>query len=445
MASYRVKLISKKLIKPSISTPPPPRSYKLGLMDQLLDNVYMPLAFFYPNIQNNNGSPLLPTNIPSLVQNSLSKVLAAYYPLAGRAVDNLNIDCSEMKATFIEADVDCRMSEITSNPNISAQDVIFPTGLTWRSSKDDDSLVIAQLNHFSCGGKALNLCASHKVADGLTLSNFARDWAAVTKQSGLLGDHQEASPLSPQLNAASIIPPIEDPLTKAEFGLFPHQQNCVTKRLLFDSSKLGELKAKVTGETGIKNPTRMEVVTALVHKHAHAAASIVDPNSSQLPIFIQVVNMRPLINPPLSQNYVGNLSNYFGIPLPNAKDLSHSKLVSELRKAKVEFFDKFKGISANDFRKEIIKSVEYMRMISDGESNLDQYICTNMCRFPFYDTDFGWGKPERVNFAASPFKNFLILLDEANGDGVEAFVALEEKIMNAFERDPEILKFASIR
>nr|BDW80086.1 BAHD acyltransferase [Echium plantagineum] len=440
MASYRLKLISKKLIKPSFSTSsPPPRSYKLGLMDQLLDNVYIPIAFFYPNKQN--GSPL-PTNIPTLLQNSLSKVLAAYYPIAGRAVDNFNIDCTEMKATFIEANVDCKMSQITSNPNIGAQDVTFPSGLTWRSSKDDDSLLIAQLTHFNCGGKALNLCMSHKVADALTLTNFSRDWAAVTK-SGLLGD--EASPLSPQLNAASIIPPIEDPSTKAEFGLFPHQQNCVTKRLVFDSSKISELKAKVAGETGITNLSRTEVVTALLHKHAHAAASIVDPNSSKIPIFIQVVNMRPLINPPLSPNYVGNLSNYFGIPLPNAKDLSHSRLVSELRKAKVDFFNKFKGISANEFRKEIIKSVEYMRMISDGESNLDQYICSSLCRFPVYDTDFGWGKPERVNLAASPFKNFLVLLDEANGQGVEAFIPLEEKIMNAFETDPEILKFASFR
>nr|BDW80089.1 BAHD acyltransferase [Arnebia euchroma] len=440
MASHGLKLLSKKFIKPSFSTSPPPRSYKLGLMDQLLNNVYMPIAFFYPN--KHNISPL-PSNIPTLLENSLSKVLASYYPIAGRAVDNLNIDCSEMKATFIEAHVDCTMSQITSNPNVSAQDVIFPSGLTWRSSKDDDSLLIAQLTHFNCGGKALNLCMSHKVSDGLTLSNFARDWAAVTKQA-VLGD-QNPSPLSPQLNASSIIPPIEDPSMKAEFGLFPHQENCVTKRFVFNSSKLSQLKAKVSGETGITNPSRAEVVAALVHKHAHAAASIVDPNSSKPPIFIQVVNMRPLINPPLTPNYVGNLSNYFGVPFPNAKDLSHSRLVSELHKAKVEFYDKFKGISAKEFRKEILKSVEYMRLISAGESNLDQYICTSMCRFPFYDTDFGWGKPERVNFAASPFKNFLLLLDEPNGEGVEAFVPLEEKIMNAFETDPEVLQFASIR
>ncbi|KAG9154427.1 hypothetical protein Leryth_000864 [Lithospermum erythrorhizon] len=407
MASYRLKLLSKKFIKPSFSTTPPPRSYKLGLMDQLLNNVYMPLAFFFPNRDNN--SPL-PSNIPTLLENSLSKVLASYYPIGGRAVDNLNIDCSEMKATFIEAHVDCKMSQITSNPNVSAQDKWY----------------------------FLRLVLEHQ------RYSLARDWAAVTKQAGLLGD-QKPSPLSPQVNASSIIPPIEDPSTKAEFGLFPHQENCVTKRFVFDSSKLSQLKAKVSGETGIKNPTRVEVVAALVHKHAHAAASIVDPNSSKPPIFIHVVNMRPLINPPLTPNYVGNLSNYFGVPMPNAKDLSHSRLVSQLRKAKVEFNDKFKGISAKDFREEVLKSVEYMQMISNGESNLDQYICTSMCRFPFYDTDFGWGKPERVNFAASPFKNFLLLLDEPNGGGVEAFVPLEGKIMNAFERDPEILKFGSLR
>ncbi|KAG9148876.1 hypothetical protein Leryth_026974 [Lithospermum erythrorhizon] len=213
--------------------------------------MYTCLAFSFRN-RNNNFAP---SNIPTLLENSLSKVLASYYPIAGRAVDNLNIDCSEMKATFIEAHVDCKMSQITSNPNVSAQDVIFPCGLCWRASKgDDDSLLIAQLTHFNCGGKSLNLCMSHKVSDGLTLSNFARDWAAVTKQAGTEATRRsKPSPLSPQVNASSIIPPIEDPSTKAEFGLFPHQENCVTKRFVFDSSKLSQLKAKVSGETGIKS------------------------------------------------------------------------------------------------------------------------------------------------------------------------------------------------
>ncbi|GAA0174375.1 hypothetical protein LIER_27776 [Lithospermum erythrorhizon] len=171
-------MISKKFIKPSFSTPPKLKSYKLGLIDQLMNNVYMPIAFFYPN-RNNNSNPQ--TNIPTLLENSFSKVLASHNPFAGRVVDNLNIDCNEMGATFIEAHVDCKMSQISSHKNLSAHDVVFPSGLPWRS-KHDESPLVAQLTHFDCGGKAISLCLSHKLGDAYTLCNLVRDWAAVTKR-----------------------------------------------------------------------------------------------------------------------------------------------------------------------------------------------------------------------------------------------------------------------
>ncbi|KAG9145081.1 hypothetical protein Leryth_008879 [Lithospermum erythrorhizon] len=438
MALSRVELISRKFIEPSFSTtPPPPGSYKLGLSDQLMNSVYIPIAFFYPNKLNNSTSL---NNIPiDVLENSLSNVLASYYPLAGREVDNLNIVCNnEMRATLIEATIDCEMSQISDNPNINAQDVVFPSGLPWKS-KDDESLFVAQLTHFNCGGKALSLCMSHKVADGLTLCNFAHDWADATKQQG------DQNPLpSPLLNSASVLPPIDDPSFKAEFGSFTSQENCITKRFVFHSSKLSQLKAKVSGETGITNPSRVEVVTALIHKCAHhAATSIVNQNSSKPSIFIQVVNMRPLINPPISSNSIGNFTNFFGVPFFDTKDMTFPGLVSELNKAKVQFYDKFKGVTAEELRQEIMNSIEQMKMMSSGEASLDQYICTSMCRYPFYDNDFGWGKPERVIFGASGVKNFIILIDGPNGEGIEAFVPLDEKVMNVFETDPELLEFAS--
>ncbi|KAG9131965.1 hypothetical protein Leryth_023223 [Lithospermum erythrorhizon] len=432
MDTSQLQLISTKIIKPSFSTPPPPQKYKLGLIDQLLNNVYIPIAFFYPHNPNNAS-----INIPSLLENSLSKVLASYYPLAGKEVDNLNIDCTEMGATLIEASVDCKMSHILSQPYVNAQDVIFPSGLNWRF-KPNESLIVAQLTHFACGGIAISLCMSHKVSDAQTLCNFARDWAFVTKETG----QQNSSP-SPQLNAATIIPPFDDPSVKPVFGMFLEQEHCISKRFVFNSSKLSQLKAKISSQTGITNPTRVEVVTALIHKCAYEAALKVYPNSNKIPIFVQVVNMRPVINPPLSSNFVGNLANYFGVPFPEDKDSTFVRLVSDLRGAKVGFYEKFKEVTANEFREEILKSVEYMKVISAGESNLEQYICTSMCRFPFYDMDFGWGKPQRVSFAAAPFKNFVILMDDRNGDGVEAFVPLEDKIMYVFEKDPELLPYAS--
>nr|BDW80075.1 BAHD acyltransferase [Echium plantagineum] len=438
MGSSRLELISKKIIKPSFfKTPPPFRSHKLGLGDQLMNNVYMPIAFFYPNKHNKLASSQ--SNISTLLENSFSKVLASYYPLAGRAIDNLNIDCNEMPgATFIEAQLDCKMSQVSNNPTLTHQNVVFPSGMPWRTINHDESLLVAQLTHFNCGGKSISLSMSHKVSDGLTLCNFARHWADATKE----GDKKPLP--SPKFNNASILPPIEDPSFKPQFGSFQaHELNCVTKRFSFDSSKLGELKAKVSAETGIKNPSRVESVTALIHKCANAASSIVDPNSSKPSIFVQVVNMRPFMNPPVSSNTVGNFLNFFGAPFPESQDLTFSGLAKELNKAKVQFYEKFKGVTAKELRQEIVNTMEQMKQMSSRESSLEQYICTSMCRYPFYDVDYGWGKPERVIFGASGVKNFIILIDGPNGEGIDAFVPLEEKVMDVFQRDPQIIHFAS--
>nr|BDW80096.1 BAHD acyltransferase [Cynoglossum officinale] len=442
MASSRVQLISRKFIKPSFSTPPP-RNYKLGLLDQLLYDAQIPLAFYYPNKTNNSSSP---GNTTTILENSFSKILASYYPLAGRLVDSFNIDCSEMGATLIEAQVNCKMSEILGNPNnLSAQDAVYPKGLPWKCN--EASLLVAQISHFDCGGKAISLCMSHKVADAHSLCTFARDWASLAKQIKQSGDKNQSSP-SIQLNAASIFPPIEEPSFKPpESGFFQNYKDSVTKRFVFDSSKINEMKAIVSGETGITNPTRVEVVTALLHKCVNSAASIGEPNSDNF--FFLVVNMRPLMNPPIPPSYFGNLCHNFGVPFPDAQDLSFPRLaqdltfprfVSEIRKAKIQFYDKFKGITANEFRPEHLNFYENMKMIKDGGSNSNIYFCSSLCRFPFHEIDFGWGVPEMTSLETFQLKSCIVLKDDRNG-GVEAFVPLRKKVMNLFEIEKESHEF----
>nr|BDW80093.1 BAHD acyltransferase [Echium plantagineum] len=430
MDSSTLELISRKLIKPSNKPPP---IYKLSILDQVIHgDIYNRIVFFYPN---ENKSYISTT----LLENSLSKVLTSYYPLAGRLVDNLNIDCYEVGATLIEARANCKLSQISIHPNVKDQDVILPRGMSCRP-KPDESLLVAQLTYFDCGGTTLSLCMSHKLSDGLSLVNFARDWALITEQGG---DHKSAL-TTPQLNAASILPPIEDTSFKNEIGLFPEGTNCVTKRYIFSSTKLSQLKIKASVETGIKNPTRVEVVTALLNKCAIAATSLVHANSCKPPVIMQAVNIRSLIDPPFSPNSVGNFVSSFSIPFPDGKDLSFARLFRKSREAKLQFRERYNGIPADKLRQEFINTVEFAKMIVDeSRTNFDAYVCSSMCRFPLYDIDFGWGNPETVSFAATQNKNFFLLIDERNGDGIEAFVTLEEEVMTAFERDPELLQFVS--
>ena len=73
-----------------------------------------------------------------------------------------------------------------------------------------------------------------------------------------------------------------------------------------------------------------------------------------------------------------------------------------------------------------------------------RFMCSSsLCGYPFSKIDFGWGEPIWVCSTSSQLKNWIILVD-GKGGGIEAWVTMEEQDMAAFERDEEILEFASL-
>ncbi|KAH0779788.1 hypothetical protein KY290_006215 [Solanum tuberosum] len=85
--------------------------------------------------------------------------------------------------------------------------------------------------------------------------------------------------------------------------------------------------------------------------------------------------------------------------------------------------------SSNSFKPSSLYQLENMR-----ESLID---------FPLYKVDFGWGRPIRVSMGTGPFNKWFYLLDNQSGGGVEAIVMMDEQHLAIFERDPELLEFAS--
>ncbi|XP_048138624.1 (13S,14R)-1,13-dihydroxy-N-methylcanadine 13-O-acetyltransferase AT1-like [Rhodamnia argentea] len=64
-------------------------------------------------------------------------------------------------------------------------------------------------------------------------------------------------------------------------------------------------------------------------------------------------------------------------------------------------------------------------------------------KFHLYEADFGWGKLVWVSSAGLVFKNVVVLIESRYGDGIEAWVTMEEKDMGVFERNEELLALAS--
>ncbi|XP_004310182.1 PREDICTED: salutaridinol 7-O-acetyltransferase-like [Fragaria vesca subsp. vesca] len=68
---------------------------------------------------------------------------------------------------------------------------------------------------------------------------------------------------------------------------------------------------------------------------------------------------------------------------------------------------------------------------------------SSYCRFPAYDNDFGWGRPAWVFSAPLTFKNIIAFMGTKEGDGIEAYISLEEQLMAEFETDAEFLAYVS--
>lgn len=158
---------------------------------------------------------------------------------------------------------------------------------------------MAQLSHFDCGGIAVSACLSHKVGDGYSAFSFLRDWAALTQ------DPINAQ-ISPYFVRDSLIPlsvsdgPLDFPLIVSK-----KEEERVEKRFIISASKVRALKALVAADSGVQNPTRSEVVSALIYKCAAISTNNVANylggsfKHSQL---VHISNLRKIISPPLRTN-----------------------------------------------------------------------------------------------------------------------------------------------
>ncbi|MCD7453604.1 hypothetical protein HAX54_021547 [Datura stramonium] len=334
------------------------------------------------------------------------------------------------------------MSEILDYPHAThAESIVFPKDLPWAYNYEGGNLLVAQVSKFDCGGIAISVCLSHKIGDGCSVINFLNDWSSITR------DHTKTTLVpSPRFVGDSIFsaqncgPLIIDPRYVSDVN------DCVQKRLVFPTAKLDALRAKVATELGVENPTRVEVVSALIFKCATRAASSTS-TSMRTSKLVNFLNLRTMMKPRLPRSAIGNVLSLFSTPEinnSNEQDMRLSVLVRNIRKG-LEVAHKKDHVQQNEFILQVVDSMKKGKMLFENIKDEDctMYLCSNLCKFPYYSVDFGWGKPERVSLPNGPFKNMFFLKDYKTGQGVEARVMLHKQHMSAFECAEELLDLIS--
>ncbi|XP_022775627.1 vinorine synthase-like [Durio zibethinus] len=425
----KVEVMSKEIIKPSSPTPDALCHYQLSFLDQISPPVYNPLILFYPmtkcNIQVNK------IKLIDHLKQSMSNALTYFYPLAGRINHNLFVDCNDEGVPFLEAQVPCQLSDVVENAVPSELNKLLPSVLD-----DAEELPLGiQLNIFECGGIGIGVCISHKIADALSLFTYVNTWAAISR-----GD--QSFIVSPELISAKLFPPKNILGYEPRIGI--STERIVTKRFVFSASKIQEIKAKCTNSSTAttgnqKGPSRIEALSAFIWSRFVASTKAKSIPDSCFYAIVHAVNLRTRLDPPLPEHSFGNFYQMaMTVPSRNSGEDFYN-LVNQIRESIRKLDSKYvrqlqDGQSHFDFIKERAESFITGQMVS--------FNFTSLCRFPRYKADFGWGKPIWVGSVSLTFKNLVVFMDTAFGDGIEAWISLQEEDMATFGSDEMLLAYA---
>lgn len=150
--------------------------------------------------------------------------------------------------------------------------------------------------------------------------------------------------------------------------------------------------------------------------------------------------------PPLPTTSIGNIF-WSAVAHYDMSDgeIEVSKLVNLLQQSFAEIDDKFIREMGGEEGFETI-SKWFMRMGELYSSKPYSYGFTSWRNMGLNEVDFGWGKPSWVSLAGpenSVLKNVVVLKEAILGDGIEAWIMLDEDEMNILENDQQFLAFAS--
>ncbi|XP_056159352.1 acetyl-CoA-benzylalcohol acetyltransferase-like [Syzygium oleosum] len=422
----KIEVQSKKLIKPSAPTPNHRRKLNISCIDELVQPLYAGFLFYYQADGENHEEDIFQRL--RLLEESLSETLAIFYPLAGRYVEEgLFIDCNDQGVEFVHAKVNGQLDQLLQGE--------FDTDLLGRLSKfrmgpASNPLVMIQANVFECGGLVISLRSYHKLGDMCTMATFMNSWATACRS----GVHEVASPyfelssLFPvKGSGVTLMPPL---LAGVKLTI---------NRFLFSGAALSRLK--LAGPKNVRI-SRVEVVSALLCK---ALVTLDRAKHGRLrPLVIcQNMNLRGRVNLPIPTNAFGNF-----VTKVNARHTMHQssldfeafvKMIHDMfASAKTRFAAIADRESCMDMVKEFAR--EYKERVNSDEDNVVDF--TSWCGFPFYDIDFGWGKPDLVSNAGNPVRK-IVLIDSKSEGGIDAWIIVgqEEKVL--LEQDPDIVAFTS--
>ena len=300
--------------------------------------------------------------------------------------------------------------------------------------------LLVQVNKFQCGGIAIGLCNLHILLDVYSCSAFLKTWFAICKGSkGEISwpDFPSAASAFPPRNTTGIRAGIMNIKKDSKI-----EENCSTRRFLFDHKAINELKSMSTSDE--TKPTRYQVVSSFISKHMIVAIKEQCCDKTRPMVACHTVDIRRRMGQPFSKGVVGNLVWPALVVLEgvnkNTEIIDLVKILKEgLAKLTKDLFLKLQNDPS------FLWSDEYAELMLEGiASNKPiSLVFTSWANMGFNEVDFGCGKPFWLSHRGGTkesISNTVILMETR--EGIEAWIRMSEQHIAILEDDVDFLRFA---
>ncbi|KAH9703076.1 Shikimate O-hydroxycinnamoyltransferase [Citrus sinensis] len=399
------------MIQPAQDTPK--HCLRMSVLDLLMPSEHIPAVYFY---RRPNGSSKFFE--AGLLKEALSKVLVAFYPLAGRLTKDENgrteIRCNGEGVLFVEAQANCVIDDFGDFESSLKLMQLVPTV---DDTKDASfyPLFMTQVTHFKCGGVCIGVMTYHTLIDGTATYHFIKSWAEMTRGIPVtippFFDRtilDVGVPKSPAFHHIEYDPPpsMNDPTQN------PGTISTAILKLSLDQMKILKEKSKKDHESATKY-TRFEIVAAHIWRCVCKARGLSVDQATKLDI---PTSGRFKLNPKIPCEYWGNVV-FSTTPIALAGDIQSESLnysTERIHKALKLMDDKYMK-SALAFLKQQPDLKVFMR---DAKTfNCPNLVITKLADMPMYDVNFGWGPPFLTRPVNANMDGEVCILPSPNDDG----------------------------
>ncbi|RRT46797.1 hypothetical protein B296_00040562 [Ensete ventricosum] len=426
--ALKVRAESSKLVKPSYQGEPPSADLciPLSVFDKISYNLHVELIYAF--------RPPTPSN--SNIEKGLATALSEYREWAGRLRED-----ARGEPVILLNDAGIRFVEATSD-DVLGRNVLEPSRALHRLHpcvNGVEELLQVQLTRFVCGTLVVGFTSHHMVADGHSMSRFIVAWGHATR-----GLPMDSLPLHGR--GAFFIPRnpprVEFEHRGVEFTAknasdteedVPLTADLVVHKAHFSREFLENLKAKASLGAD-RRYTTFESLMAHLWRVVNVARGLDEHITSAVHIS---VNGRSRLRPPVPDEYFGNLV-LWACPRAKVGELVNMPLQSiaeVVREGIAKMDDRyFRSLidfgSSKEVKEGLKGTIEPKEAVFSPNFEVNSWV-----RFPFWDLDFGSGKPFLFMPSFYAVEGIMFLVASPTGDGsIDVYVTLFTHNLDSFKQ-----------